>query len=270
MCLPHSDAIPDTADPERELMLDRRSLVVGAACLALGAVVPGSGQGAASARGRRGAATTRPRQSPIDLRERHITFVRRLPGITVRYPERIDVTLVNTGSPGEFATVRADVPVGPAHITLKGDRWELVQFHWHTPSEHEIESRDTPLEMHLVHRRADGANLVLAVFMKRGDKNRAIEPMFRDLPEQPNETREVSRVRLRDLLPAGRESFRYAGSLTTPPFTEPVRWVVFAEALRLSRRQIEAFRELFEDGNSREPQPLNGRKVRSDAEHVFE
>jgi carbonic anhydrase len=269
MCLPHSDAILETADPEREPRLDRRSLVVGAACLALGAAIPGSARAAAPAGGRRGAATARPRQSPIDLRERDITFVRRLPRIRLRYPERADVTLVNTGSPDEYATVRADVPVGAAHITLEGVLWDLAQFHWHTPSEHEIEGRDTPLEMHFVHRRADGAALVLAVFVRRGDKNRAIEPMFRDLPAQPGETREVSGVPLRDLLPGGRESFRYTGSLTTPPFTEPVRFVVFAEPLTLSRRQIEAFQELFEEGNSRDTQPLNGRKVRSDAKHVF-
>ena len=74
----------------------------------------------------------------------------------------------------------------------------------------------------------------------------------------------------RDLLPDERESFRYSGSLTAPPFTEPVLWVVFAEAISISRRQIRAFQELFPDGNSREAQPLNGREVLSDAEDVFD
>jgi Eukaryotic-type carbonic anhydrase len=130
-------------------------------------------------------------------------------------------------------------------------RWELEQFHWHTPSEHEIDGRDTPLEMHFVHTRADDAILVIAVLIERGRKNDAIEPMFGDLPDQPDDTREVPDVALRALLPQKRASFRYTGSLTTPPFTEPVRFVVLADSISVSRRQIRAFRELFEDGNSR-------------------
>ena len=68
-----------------------------------------------------------------------------------------------------------------------------------------------------------------------------------------------------DLLPDELSSYRYAGSLTTPPFTEGVRWVVLAHRITLSKHQIHAFQELFEEGNSREVQPLNGRKVLSDA-----
>jgi carbonic anhydrase len=107
--------------------IDRRTVLVGAGCLALGGLLPsGATAGAAVA--------ARPKQSPIDFRRRRITRVDRLPKVRFRYPETIDVTLVNTGSPGEFATVRADVPVGEAGILLKGTRWELLQFHWHTPS----------------------------------------------------------------------------------------------------------------------------------------
>jgi carbonic anhydrase len=269
MCATGSNAISDGLDEEGRYKLDRRTLIFGAACFAMGATIPGTGQAAGLATaGERAAGSGRPRQSPIDLRARDITFVDRLPRIEFEYPRGVDVTLVNTGSPDEFATVRADVPAGAAHLTLKGERWDLVQFHWHTPSEHEIEGRDTPLEMHLVHSRADGALMVIAVFMERGDKNRALDPMFRELPDPPDQTREVSGVRLRDLLPEGRRSFRYAGSLTTPPFTEPVKFVVLAESIELSRGQIGAFEELFEEGNSREVQPLNGRKVRSDVRRL--
>jgi carbonic anhydrase len=147
--------------------------------------------------------------------------------------------------------------------------WDLLQFHWHTPSEHEIEGEKTPLEMHFVHRRADtGALLVLGVFMERGEKNRALDPMFRELPDEEGKEREVSGVRLRALLPDERESFRYSGSLTTPEFDEGVTWIVFAESISISRRQIRAFQKLFPDGNSREVQPLHGRRILSDAEHV--
>jgi carbonic anhydrase len=271
MCLQSSGTVPNRADAQEQLKLDRRAVIVGATCFALGATIPGSAQAAGWARARgRATVATLPRQSPIDFRENEITFVKRLPRIRFGYPRCTDVTLVNTGSPDEFKTVRADLPPGAAHITLSGVRWDLLQFHWHTPSEHEIEGRDTPLEMHFVHSRADGAFLVIAVFIEQGRKNRAIEPMFRELPEEENETRSVSGVRLRELLPDERESFRYSGSLTTPPFTEPVLFVVFAESISVSRRQIGAFQELFPEGNSREVQPLNGRQVLSDMDDTFD
>jgi carbonic anhydrase len=209
-------------------------------------------------------------QSPINFREKEITFVDRLPRIDFCYPQSTDLTLVNTGSPDEFATIRADVPADAAYITLSGVRYDLEQFHWHTRSEHEIEGRDTPLEMHFVHRPADRSFLVLAVFIKRGRANSAIDPIFRELPERHGGTHIVSGVRLMPLLPDGRESFRYSGSLTTPPFTEPVPFIVLAHSITLSGRQIDAFRELFEDGNSREVQPLNDREVLSDAEDIFD
>jgi carbonic anhydrase len=235
--------------------IDRRTALIGAGCLALGGLLPGSAT----------AQPARPRQSPINFRRRRITFVDRLPRIRFRYPEAVDVTLVNTGSPDEFATVRADVPQGAARLLLKNTSWNLLQFHWHTPSEHEVEGRHTPLEMHLVHSRADGALLVVGVFIERGRRNRALGPMFRALPDVFGETREVANVRLRDLLPEQRQSFRYSGSLTTPPFTEPVRFVVFADPIKASRPQIRSFREIFPEQNSREVQPLNGRTVRSRA-----
>ncbi len=235
--------------------IDRRTALIRAGCVALGGLFPGGAP----------AQLARPRQSPIDLRRRKTTFVDRLPRIRFRYPDAVDVTLVNTGSPDEFATVRADVPQGAAQLVLKDTRWDLLQFHWHTPSEHQVESRHTPLEMHLVHSRADDALLVVAVFIERGRRNRPLGPIFRALPDVSGETREVANVRLRDLLPERRQSFRYVGSLTTPPFTEPVRFVVLADAIKASQPQIRSFREVFPEGNSREAQPLNCRKVRSDA-----
>jgi carbonic anhydrase len=209
-------------------------------------------------------------QSPIDFREDDITFVDRLPVLEFSYPRRTDVTLVNTGSPDEETTIRADVSAGAAFVTVGGVRYDLLQFHWHTPSEHEIEGERTPLEMHFVHRAADGSLLVVAVFIEEGSKNRKLKRIFRALPEHAGDIVQVSRVRLSDALPREDDSFRYDGSLTTPPFTEGVRWIVLADPIRMSERQIDAFRDLFEEGNSRDVQPLNGRVVLSDAEDAFE
>jgi carbonic anhydrase len=246
----------------------RRVVIVLAAGVAL-AALPGATLGA-SAETNTVAAPVGMGQSPIDFRANEITFVDRLARIRFSYPDT-DVTLVNTGSPDEFATVRADVPASAAYMILRGVRYDLLQFHWHAPSEHEIDGRKTPLEMHFVHRsRADGSLLVIGVFIEQGRRNHAAEPIFRELPELPDETRSVAGVKLPGLLPDDRESFRYSGSLTTPPFTEGVQWIVLADAISFSDRQIAAFRELFEEGNSREVQPLNGRQILSDADDVFE
>jgi carbonic anhydrase len=204
-------------------------------------------------------------QSPVDLRRSDITFVNHLPAIRFSYPRTADVTLNNTGSPGEEATVRAEVPAGTASITLSGTKYTLQQFHWHTLSEHEINGRRSPMEMHLVHSAADGSLLVIGVLIEQGRPNRVLAPIFADLPEAAGETRPVAGVRIDDLLPDDVSSYRYTGSLTTPPFTEGVRWIVLAHKLTLSKQQIHAFRDLFDEGNSREVQPLNGRKVLSDA-----
>jgi carbonic anhydrase len=141
--------------------------------------------------------------------------VDRLPAIGFSYPREADITLTNTGSPDEEATVRADVPAG-ASITLRAKQYDLLQFHWHTPSEHRIGGRSRPMEMHLVHRAADGSLPVIGVLIKRGPTNRVLEPIFDDLPKTADETRHVAGVRLDDVLPDDRSSFRYAGSLTTP------------------------------------------------------
>jgi carbonic anhydrase len=148
---------------------------------------------------------------------------------------------------------------------VTGKRYMLQQFHWHTPAEHEINGRRGRMEMHLVHAAADGSLLVIGALIRQGRANRVLEPIFEDLPDVADETRAVAAVRIDELLPANVSSYRYMGSLTTPPFTEGVRWIVLSHPISLSKHQIHAFRELFEEGNSREVQPLNGRRVRSDA-----
>ena len=234
--------------------IDRRTALIGAGCFGLGALAPG----AAPAQG------ARRRQSPIDISPFRVTYREQLARPAFDYPDSIDVTLVNTGSPDEFATVRADIPPGAAGLSLAGRDWDLVQFHWHTPSEHTVDGRHRALEMHLVHTNAEGGFLVLAVFIKRGRSNRALAPLFRNLPQRPDRERQVPDVRLLQLLPDLRPSIRYSGSLTTPPFTERVRWVVFTDPIEASRRQIGRFRKVFPEGNSRETQRINGREVVTD------
>ena len=224
----------------------------------------------------RAGAQTGTEQTPIDIRYEDTTFVPDLPSLGFSYETRATLSVVNTGSPGEFATVRGELPESNSRLTIaegaENVNYKLLQFHYHTPSEHELNGRKFPMEMHLVHRvNGDGPILVVGVFVKEGRENSELAKIFSHLPDGQNERRAVARFNLTKLLPSGLESYRYDGSLTTPDpvtgvFNEGVKWVVLAEPIEMSRRQIDNFRQLFPEGNSREIQPLNGRAIKTDVE----
>jgi carbonic anhydrase len=203
-------------------------------------------------------------QSPIDIRDSDVSFVDELPDIRFLYPDAL-LEVINTGSPDHEATVRAIVNT-TATIRVEDVTYRLTQFHFHTPSEHLLNGEEFPLELHLVHDAGSGDLLVLGVLIEVGDRHRGLRRMFRDLPANSTETNTIKHFDLDDLIPDDDGTHRYDGSLTTPPFTEGVQWIVFDEPLEMSDDQIEAFQELFPDGNTREPQPLNDRPIMSDAD----
>ena len=121
-----------------------------------------------------------------------------------------------------------------------------------------------PLEMHLVHASADGAPAVVGVFLEEGGANEALAPVWRGLPPEPEPAAVVEgSVDPAALLPDWRTTWRYPGSLTTPPCSEGVSWLVMTEPVTASREQIEAFSALFPVYN-RPVQPLNGRRLMTD------
>ena len=216
--------------------------------------------------------TSRPaiaQQSPIDIRGDNLQLVTKpsVPSLAFHYGTHATVDLENTGSPNEEATVRANVASGDGEVRV-GDRvYRLVQFHWHTPAEHEVDEQRYPMEMHLVHAAADGSTLVIGVFLRAGSANATLAPIFSQLPKRPQGHATVTHVNLAALIPPHEESARYTGSLTTPPFTEGVRWIVVAPPIDVSRDQIAAFSALFPEGNARAVQPINGRRVATDDSH---
>lgn len=234
---------------------------------------------AAAAPLRRASAQTGLEQTPIDVRDEDATFVENMPALGFSYGTKVTLRVVNTGSPGEFATVRAVVPEADQSSLTVADvnsdepkTYKLLQFHWHTPSEHRLNGEEFPMEMHFVHQLgADGPYTVVGVFIRQGKENKELKKLFNDLPAVKDEGRVAAKVNLTRLLPGGLESYRYNGSLTTPDpgtgvFKEGIRWVVLAEPVEMSAEQINAFKALFPDGNSRELQPLNGRTVYTDVE----
>jgi carbonic anhydrase len=208
-------------------------------------------------------------QSPIDIRGDDLQLVKKqdVPSVTFHYGTHVTVDLENTGSPNEEATVWANVAAGDGEIRV-GDRvYRLVQFHWHSPAEHEVDEQRFPMEMHLVHAAADGSTLVIGVFLRAGVVNPTLAPIFSHLSKRSGDHTTVPRVNVAALIPPHEESARYTGSLTPPPFTEGVRWIVIAPPIDVSRDQIAAFAALFPDGNSRAVQPINGRRVATDDSH---
>ncbi len=205
-------------------------------------------------------------QSPIDIHTDALQAFGRhgLPALEFGYGGNVTVDLVNTGAPEEEATVRANVPAGAGSLTVDGVTYRLVQFHWHTPAEHEVDGVRLPLEVHFVHQALDGTLMVVGVLMRPGRTNPELVSLFGHLPEEEDGHAVVDHVNLKLLLPPLLASYRYAGSLTTAPYAEGVRWVVLAQPLELGAAQLEEFQALFPHGNSREVQPLNGRVVSTD------
>lgn len=144
-----------------------------------------------------------------------------------------------------------------AGLTVDGQRFELRQFHFHTPSEHKLEGRPFPLEAHLVHQGPNGALAVVGVLFEAGGSNALLGLLGASLPARPGATVPLPEgLTAEGLLPADRTYLRYSGSLTTPPCSEGVRWIVMREPMRASEAQIRALRDGLGFANARPAQPL--------------
>jgi carbonic anhydrase len=192
-------------------------------------------------------------QSPIDLPLAAVSSPTDVSGTYARG----EGALFNNGH-----TVQMNVGAGSS-ITLGGRTFELVQFHFHHPSEHTLDGRRYPAEVHLVHRNASGTLAVLGIFVQTGAANPAWTELLAKLPHEEGDTVRVSAdpVRLFGLANLGAQTVRtYPGSLTTPPCTEDVSWVVRSRVIQLSAHQMTQLRAAFHE-NARPVQPRNGRTV---------
>jgi carbonic anhydrase len=151
-------------------------------------------------------------------------------------------------------------------ITFFGEEFELVQFHFHYHSEHEMDGQLSEMEVHLVHRNEEGDLAVVGLFIEQGETNQELEPFFEGVKNLEGDTAEIEEpFDLNNLIPDHKEGWFYQGSLTTPPATEAVNWFVFQDPIELSSEQIEIFRDYLAsigfDYNNRPVQPLNGRQL---------
>ena len=205
-----------------------------------------------------------PQQSPIDIVPSAVHYDPSAPALTISYgTSAVDLSYIqkdgNCAARNEEETEQAAVTAGAAYVTYAGTRYDLAQFHFHTPSEHSINGQHDPLEMHLVHRSAAGAVLVIGVPLRVGTAS-TVDTVLGQLVPECGTPHHINTVNLNSLLPANHTTARYTGSLTTAPFTEPVLWFLMPEQHATSAT-ITAFKTLFHNGNSRPTQPLNGRTV---------
>ena len=199
-----------------------------------------------------GACATGKNQSPVNLTR----MVRaQLPPLSASY-QGGGKEVVNNGH-----TIQVNYAPG-SDVTIDGHRYELKQFHFHSPSENTIEGRSFPMEAHFVHADKDGNLAVVAVMFERGEPNRELQKIWSQMPEKAGDKQALNHaVDVRGLLPRRGDYYRFNGSLTTPPCSEGVVWVVMKASEQASREQIEQFRHVMHHANNRPTQPLNARVI---------
>lgn len=154
-------------------------------------------------------------------------------------------------------TIQVNVDPG-SRLELDGKGFELKQFHFHHPSEHAVGGRTYPLEAHFVHAAAENDLAVLAVFIEEGAENPTLGRVWAAMPRKEGKRATSETVEPATLLPADRRYWRYEGSLTTPPCSETVTWLVLAEPVTASAEQIETFAAIF----PKNARPLQARNRR--------
>jgi len=190
-------------------------------------------------------------QSPIDL----TGFTEsELPAIDFNY-NLTSSDILNNGH-----AIQANVKDGSS-ITVDGKTFDLKQFHFHNPSENNINGKSFPLEAHFVHASKAGELAVVAVMFEEGSENKALTELWAKMPQKVGDKNPIDAKNLEALLPKERDYYRFNGSLTTPPCTEGVRWLVMKDAITLSATQIETFKKVMHHHNNRPIQATNARVI---------
>lgn len=195
------------------------------------------------------------RQSPINIEE----------GSTLQGPAEpvqfayspSNGTVVNNGH-----TIQVDVQ-GDNAITVRGSTYRLLQFHFHTPSEEQINFKRFPMVAHLVHKNSEGQLAVVAVLLQEGEANPMIDKVWTYMPLDTGDRVRMPQdlLDVNGLLPKDQRYYQFMGSLTTPPCSEGVLWMVMKQPVTLSKAQYRLFTQIYPN-NARPVQPVNGRPVR--------
>ena len=164
-------------------------------------------------------------------------------------------TFVNNGH-----TVQANFENGN-YLTIENKKYELKQIHFHTPSENHIDGKVFPMEAHLVHADKNNNLAVIGIMFEVSEDNTTLNKLLRNLPENKDQKNEVkSEIFGYEILPESKEYYRFNGSLTTPPCTEGVKWIVLKTPVTISKSQLKDF-EAVMPKNARDIQNINARTI---------
>ena len=196
------------------------------------------------------------RQSPIHIEE-SMTLQGPAEAIQFNY-QPSNGTVVNNGH-----TIQVDV-VGDNSITVRGSTYKLLQFHFHNPSEERVNYKTYAMVAHLVHRNMEGQLAVVGVLMDPGAANSLINKVWTYMPLDSGDSVRMPAglLDLNELLPKDQRYYQFMGSLTTPPCTEGVLWMVLKQPMALSPEQLRLFGQLYPN-NARPVQPANNRPIRN-------
>jgi len=191
-------------------------------------------------------------QSPIDIKGAKTAD---LPAIKFDYkPSPLKV--IDNGH-----TIQVNYAPGST-IEVGGKSYELLQFHFHKPSEEKINGKAHDMVAHMVHKGEGGKLAVVAVLLDKGGANPVIDTICKNLPKEKTKEATPANVTIdaASLLPADKGYYAFKGSLTTPPCSEEVSWMVLKSPVKIADKEITAFGKIY-PMNARPVQPLNGRTV---------
>ncbi|QCT18709.1 carbonic anhydrase family protein [Jejubacter calystegiae] len=194
-------------------------------------------------------------QAPVDIRE---TYNVHLKPLRTQYTTSPD-TLLNNGH-----TIQASYNDSNTANTLflDNDSFTLKQFHFHAPSENMIHGKHYPMELHLVHQNSDGEIAVVAVMFVPGTASTELAKLWKVMPDHADKSSSLlARIDVNKLLPGDKTYWRFSGSLTTPPCSEGVRWIVMKHPLQASAEQLAQFKSVIHHSNNRPVQKLHGRTI---------
>ncbi len=193
------------------------------------------------------------RQSPIDIRR---TVKADLPPIQFAY-KPVPLAIVDNGHSIKVDTANA------GGLVVDGESYELVQFHFHKPSEEKINGKAYDMVVHLVHQSKGGKLAVIAVLMEAGKEQKLIRTLWTHLPLEQEKpvVREDVKIDPMQLIPPKPGYYTFLGSLTTPPCTEGVLWLVMKTPIQVSKEQLASFATVYKN-NARPVQATNGRVIK--------
>ena len=198
------------------------------------------------------------RQSPVNIIEINTLPTKQTTNpLNILYSPKTELNKVeNNGHSIQFNFEKGD------SLQYHGDTFHLAQIHFHEPSEHTINGIRYPLEIHLVHVNKNKEYTVMGVLAQEGQKSQLFEFLESFLPLKEGESKEIHQsLDLSTLFPKNNEFYSYGGSLTTPPCTENVNWIIFKEPIIVSVEEVIKLKNNMPKDNYRNEQPLNNRLV---------